>query len=149
MPQTSGLDLLTTFSSRGISIPAIVITGYADVPMAVRAIKSGAFDFLEKPFKQQHVLDVIQKAIAKDSRQREFDALRKTILQRLDLLTPRERKVMDLVIQGMTSKEIAATLGVMPKTIDVHRGKIIQKMKADSVADLIQMAIIAGILPTC
>jgi len=143
MPGMSGLDLQEKLNQLKIGIPIIIITGHADVSMAVRAMKSGAVDFIEKPFSDQALLDRIQSAIDLDTRNRERRARTKQVDDRITLLTPREREVMDLVVDGKSSKEIAAQLGLSPKTIEVHRAHLMEKMQADSLADLIRMAVSA------
>ena len=139
MPGMSGLDLQRHLQSEDIRIPIIIVTAHGDVPMAVRAIKAGAIDFIEKPVSDQLILDLIQRAIQRDREDRESWAVADIINKRKELLTQREREVMELVIVGMSSKEIAADLGVSFKTVEAHRAKIMKKMQAKSVPQLIQM----------
>jgi len=141
MPGMSGLDLQEHLSQNRFAMPVIVVTGHADVPMAVRALKSGAYDFIEKPFNDQVLLECIQRAMEEESqtkvkldRQREID-------QRISTLTPRERQVMEMVVSGMANKQVAAELGLGEKTIEVHRKHVMEKMEAGNVADLIRMAL--------
>lgn len=139
MPGMSGLDLPQELSTRGICIPVIFITGHATVAMGVRAMKSGAIDFLEKPFDDQMLLDAIQRAIEKSLDLRQQSQIQRVLDRRLDSLTPREREVFALVVTGMMNKQIAATLGVSEKTVKIHRARVMQKMAADSLADLVRM----------
>jgi FixJ family two-component response regulator len=136
----NGLDLQRRLSERGVDIPIIFITGHGDIPMSVRAMKAGAVEFLTKPFSDQELLDAIQCAIERDrlgrQRQSEFSVLR----QHYSALTPREREVFPLVVSGLPNKQIAANLGTSEKTIKIHRSQVMQKMKADSFADLVRKA---------
>jgi FixJ family two-component response regulator len=140
MPGMSGLDLQDRLRDRGIQLPIIIITGHGDVPMAVRAMKSGALDFVEKPFSDQVLLERIQQALDLDGRMRQRFERVKDIAARLATLTPREREVMDQVVAGHANKVIAYELGVSMKTVEAHRGKVMRKMKARSLSDLVQMA---------
>jgi FixJ family two-component response regulator len=140
MPGMSGLDLQDRLRERSIQIPIIVITGHGDVPMAVRAMKSGALDFVEKPFSDQVLLERIQQALDLDSEYREKYQRIRDIATRHASLTPREREVMDQVVAGHANKVIAYELGVSMKTVEAHRGKVMRKMKARSLSDLVQMA---------
>ncbi len=136
----NGLDLQRRLSESGVDIPIIFITGHGDIPMSVRAMKAGAVEFLTKPFSDQKLLDAIQCAIERDrvARQRrsEFSVLR----HHYSALTPREREVFPLVVSGLLNKEIATNLGTSEKTIKIHRSQVMQKMKADSFADLVRKA---------
>ncbi|HVW02212.1 MAG TPA: response regulator transcription factor [Planctomycetaceae bacterium] len=144
MPGMSGLELQTKLSEDSCTIPIIVITGYGDVPMAVRAMKGGAIDFIEKPVSDQVLLDRIQQAIAEDSKRRAVNQEQSEFLERLELLTPREREVLRMVVAGMSSREIGQDLDVSFKTIEAHRAKIMKKMQATGVPHLVRMAIQAG-----
>ena len=139
MPGMSGLDLQEQMNSDGIKIPIIFITGHGDVPIAVRALKAGAFDFIEKPFKDQILLDSVQRAIAHDEEQRLETDMQADINARLKLLTPREREVMELVVNGNANKVIAIELGVTQKTVEAHRAKVMEKMQARSLSALVRM----------
>jgi FixJ family two-component response regulator len=140
LPGLSGLDLQRELAAAQIDLPIIFITGYGDIPMTVRAMKAGAAEFLTKPFRDQELLDAIQQALehsrAAWHRRAELTALR----QGYDRLTPREREVMRLVVSGLLNKQIAAELGTSEIMIKVHRGQVMRKMQAASVADLVRMA---------
>lgn len=141
MPGMSGLELLDQLRSRGMAMPLILITAHADVPMAVRALKAGAVDFIEKPFNDQVLLDSIQKALEDDGEARARESAVSEVRERLATLTPREREVLDLVVTGELSKVIASELGVSLKTVEAHRAKIMEKMKAESLAQLVTMVL--------
>ena len=140
MPGMSGIELQERLTVQRIRVPIIFITGHGDVQMAVRAVQAGAFDFIEKPFNDQDLLDRIQRAISFDSEQRARDSLRARLSALLASLTPREREVLNLVVEGMSNKAVANTLGLSAKTVEVHRAKVMEKMHANSVADLVKMA---------
>ncbi len=144
MPEMSGLELQERLAARGGSLPIIVLTAHADVPMAVRAMKNGAADFLVKPFRSQELLERIHAALRKDTEARAEAQRRAAILARLATLTAREREVMDLVVAGRSNKAIAAQLEVSTKTVEAHRTRIMEKMEADSLADLVRMAVSVG-----
>ncbi len=141
MPGMSGLDLLDEMRSREMLFPVIMITGHADVPMTVRAFKSGAVDFIEKPFNDQNLIDRVQSAIEQDAVRRTAMSQRATVRERLKLLTAREAQVMELVIAGRANKEAAAELSLSEKTIEVHRSRVMRKMQASNAADLIRMVL--------
>ncbi len=143
MPGMSGLELQRTLRERGMDIPTIIVTGHGDVPVAVRALKDGALEFLEKPFSKQMLLEHIREALKRDAAQRDQRGQQGEIAARLALLTDRERQVMDLVVAGKVSKEIAAALGLSKKTVDVHRAHVMQKLKLESVAELVELVMIA------
>ena len=144
MPGMSGLELQERLVAKQIRLPIIIITGHADVRMAVRAIKAGAVDFIEKPFSDQALLDRIQAAIAQDLKLRAVDSRRAVIADRLKSLTAREREVLDLVIGGQANREIADTLDVSCKTVEAHRARIMKKMEADNLADLMRELFLSG-----
>lgn len=143
LPGMSGLDLQQVLHERGIDLPIIIITGHGDVPIAVRALKGGAMDFIEKPFNDQMLLDRVRDALERDRQRRAERDRSASVRNRIDRLTPRERQVMDLVVQGKLNKQIAAHLGLSHKTIEVHRAHIMRKMEADSVATLVRL-VLAG-----
>jgi FixJ family two-component response regulator len=139
MPGMSGLELQQQLNLRGAVIPVIFVTGHGDIPMAVEAMQHGAFDFLQKPFRDQDLIDRIQRAIAKDGQLRKSLGDHARIRTHLDLLTPREREVLDLLTQGKQNKAIAQDLAVSPRTIEIHRARVMEKMSAHSVAELVRM----------
>ncbi|WP_299461504.1 response regulator [uncultured Gimesia sp.] len=139
IPGMSGLELQEKLRDRGYDIPVVIVSGYGDVPMAVRAMKAGAIDFLEKPVSDQVLLDYIQKGIERDIKNKEDRLQNQELVQRKDSLTRREREVMEYVVSGLSSREIADELKVSFKTVEAHRAKIMKKMKAKSVPKLIQM----------
>lgn len=137
MPGLGGLDLQSELTRRNIQIPIIFITGHADIPMSVKAMKGGAVDFLTKPFKTQDLLDALAEAIRLDQQFKRSHLEEAAIQRRIQSLTPREREVLNLVVQGKMNKEIAVALGAAEKTIKVHRGKVMCKMQVHSVAELV------------
>jgi FixJ family two-component response regulator len=139
MPGMSGLELQQELNLRGATIPVIFMTGHGDVPMAVEAMQHGAFDFLQKPFRDQDLLDRIQKAIARDAKLRESLGEHAKIDARLQTLTEREREVLDLMILGKQNKAVAQELGVSPRTIEIHRARVMEKMDVQSVAELVRI----------
>ena len=141
MPGMSGLDLQEYLVEHNIQIPAVIITGHGDVPMAVRAMKSGAIDFIEKPFNDEVLLDAIRRAIAYEEQQRSHYSENLRIKERLAHLTPREHEVMEMVTDGRSNKEIANSLGVSAKTIEAHRARVMEKMQAGSLAELVRMVL--------
>ncbi len=143
MPGMSGLELQAYLTRREIGIPVIIITGHGDVSMAVKAMKVGAVDFIEKPFDDEELLNSIRNALQHDQKQRALRAQRNDIAARVAELTPREHEVMTLVTDGKSNKEIAAELGVSAKTVEVHRARMMDKMRADSLAELVRMALLA------
>ena len=143
MPGISGLELQEILHSRNILIPTIIITAYGEVTDAVQAMKNGAIDFIEKPFNGQYLLDQVHKSIAEDAQIRKKQAQQQVVLASLALLTPREREVMDLVIAGKANKVIALKLGLSMKTVEFHRAHMMEKMKVDSVAVLVDLFISA------
>jgi FixJ family two-component response regulator len=145
MPGLSGLDLQKKLTEAGFGIPVIIMTGHGTIPMSVRAMKAGAVDFLQKPFDEQVLLDAVNQALERDRATRKTEAQRLEALRRMEALTPREREVFEQVVRGLLNKQIAAELGASEKTIKVHRARVMQKMEADSLADLVRMAERAGV----
>jgi FixJ family two-component response regulator len=140
MPGLSGLDLQLKLSEAGIQIPIIFITGHGDIPMSVRAMKEGAYEFLTKPVRGQDLLDAIQKAIASDRALRKERQELNEIRAGFETLTPREREVLDLVVAGLLNKQIADQLGMSELTVKTHRAHVMEKTHADSLAHLVRMA---------
>lgn len=140
MPGMSGIELQEQLRNAGVSIPIIFITGHANVSMTVEAMKAGALDFIEKPFDDQKLINAINQAIKKDKRLVSEFAVQKKLQQRVNSLTPREHEVFVLVVDGMLNKQIAFDLGMSEKTVKVHRARVMQKMKARSLADLVRMS---------
>lgn len=139
MPGMSGLELQQELNLRGAVIPVIFMTGHGDIPMAVEAMQHGAFDFLQKPFRDQDLLDRIQRALVKDEELRKSLGEHTRIKAHLESLTPREREVLDLMTQGKQNKAIAQVLDVSPRTVEIHRARVMEKMDAHSVAELVRM----------
>jgi two-component system response regulator FixJ len=141
MPGISGLELQQQMAARGISLPIVFLTAHGDIPMAVQALKAGAVDFILKPFRDQDLLDKIHEAIAVHGRLLKKLQSREVILERLGTLTTREREVMDLVVAGKANKVIALDLGISRRTVEIHRGRIMEKMQAGSLSELVQFAL--------
>ena len=139
MPGMSGLELQQQLNLRGAVIPVIFITGHGDIPMAVEAMQQGAFDFLQKPFRDQDLIDRVQKALEKDRSNRTGLGERSRIQERRDSLTPREREVLALVTSGKANKVMAADLGLSQRTVEIHRARVMEKMSASSLAQLVRM----------
>ncbi len=147
LPGTGGLDFQKELASLNVRIPIIFITGHGDIPMTVQAMKAGASDFLAKPFRDQDLLDSIQKAVGRDRERREQELRLSEERKRLNSLTPREREVMALVIAGHLNKQVAAQLGTSETTAKIHRGQVMRKMQVQSLADLVRVAERLGIQP--
>lgn len=141
MPGMSGLELQQQLNVRGAMIPVILITGHGDIAMAVEAMQHGAFDFLSKPFRDQDLLDRVQRAFEKDIANRREVGRREHIRERFDSLTPREREVLELISRGKANKVIAADLGVSQRTVEIHRARVMEKMQAGSLAQLVRMTL--------
>jgi FixJ family two-component response regulator len=145
LPGVSGLDFQARMAEAGIRIPIVFMTGHGDIPMSVRAMKAGAVDFLTKPFRDQDMLDAVTRAIERDRKRRDDEKAVLDLQLQFESLTPREREVIALVTAGLMNKQIAAELGVSEITVKIHRGHVMRKMKARSLADLVRMAEALGI----
>jgi FixJ family two-component response regulator len=145
LPGLSGLDFQTELTRSNIHIPIIFMTGHGDIPMSVKAMKGGAVDFLTKPFRDQDMLDAVMAAIERDRKRRESDGIIASLQELLETLTPREREVLALVSSGLMNKQIAGELGLAEITVKIHRGHIMKKMGAKSLADLVRKAEMLGI----
>jgi FixJ family two-component response regulator len=142
MPDTSGLDLFEELVARGEGMPVIFITAYADVPMAVRAMKSGAVEFVEKPFNRQTLLDRVQRAIKDDVERRGRTAARDRLARRFRRLTDKEREVLELIKEGRPNKEIASRLGITPRAIELRRSSLMRKLGVGSLIELLRLTVV-------
>ena len=142
MPGTSGMELQKRLVENGCRLPIIFITGHGDIPMAVEAMHVGAFDFIQKPFRDQDLLDRIDQALSAREEQEQQFVKKKTIEKQLKTLTPREHEVMKLVVDGAANKVIAMDLGVSQRTVEIHRARAMKKMRARSLAELVRMALL-------
>jgi len=141
MPGMSGLELQQHLNEMKASIPIVFVTGHGDVPMAVKAMKAGAVDFIQKPFRDQELIDRVHAALDEDHEKREESAIVGEINTRIKALTSREFEVMGLVVEGKPNKEVAFDLGLSPRTVEIHRARVMHKMRAGSLADLVRMAL--------
>ena len=144
MPGMSGLELQQKLNEKHSILPIIFITGHGDVPMAVEAMQAGAVDFIQKPFRDQDLIDRINQALEKDSSNRAALGERNDIRRRLETLTPREREVLDLVVPGKANKVIAGDLKLSQRTVEIHRARVMEKMQASSLAHLVRMVLEVG-----
>lgn len=145
MPEIDGIELQSRLAGMNIHFPVIIVTGHGDVALAVRAMKAGAVDFVEKPFTEQVILDSIRQAQSRFAELQATEAAAEAVRERLALLTPRERDVFEELVHGKQNKVIAADLKISPRTVEVHRARVIEKMQAHSLSDLVRMALTAGI----
>jgi FixJ family two-component response regulator len=141
MPGMSGLELQEKLRDLNANLPIIFVTAHGDVPMAVNAMRSGAVDFIQKPFRDQELIDRVQQALEQDARSRAAMAGKEEIQRRVSTLTPREREVMDMVVAGKANKVIAANLGLSERTVEIHRSRVMKKMEAESLPQLVQMMV--------
>ena len=144
MPGMSGLDLQQYLNEHGVFLPVIFLSGRADVPKAVRAVKEGAIDFIEKPFDYRRVLALVQECLQRDARSRAERERSRVLCERMSLLTHREREVLDQVVAGKLNREIAELLAISIKTVEAHRARIMEKLEVNSVAELVQAKLAAG-----
>jgi two-component system, LuxR family, response regulator FixJ len=141
MPGMNGLELQAELNQRGCHMPVIMISGHADVPMAVRALKAGAFDFIEKPFNDDVLLALVQRALEQESQLRKRLAKKDALLARMESLTPRELEVLEQVVAGASNKQIGNELGVSQKTVEAHRARVMEKLEAESLSHLVRMVV--------
>jgi two-component system response regulator FixJ len=147
MPEMDGLELARQLAARAFNFPLIVITGHGDVPLAVRAMKAGAIDFIEKPFAAEAILAGVEAALARLANPGEDDPMAATAAARLALLSPREREVLEGLLAGLPNKSIAYDLAISPRTVEIHRARVMDKMGAKSLSELIRMSLAAGLQP--
>ena len=144
MPGTSGLEVQKALQERGNNLPVIFITGHGDVPMAVEAMQQGAFDFVQKPFRDQELVDRVSQALNQNQEMQEAALYRRQVQNCYAELTPREKEVMECVVKGQANKVIAMDLDVSQRTVEIHRARVMEKMRARSLADLVRMALALG-----
>lgn len=144
MPGMSGMELQQKLKTMHCTVPIIFVTGHGDVPMAVEAMHHGAFDFIQKPFRDQELLDRINQALTWDQEHRSDEDYRRGVIERFQSLTPREREVMDCVVRGLANKVIAMDLSLSQRTVEIHRARVMEKMNARSLADLVRMSLLVS-----
>lgn len=144
MPGMDGIEMIRELKGVGCILPVMVITGHADVSRAVDAMKAGAVDFIEKPYESERILRVVRASLEENDAAVDAGASRGRVLRRLESLTPRERQVLDLIVEGASNKVIAANLEISPRTVEIYRANVMSKMRADSLSDLIRTTIMAG-----
>lgn len=147
MPGLSGTQLHEELGRRGITLPVIIVTGFGDIPMAVAAIKAGAIDFIEKPYSEAAILESVRSALAQGSQPSPVTPEVSGLRERVGLLTPREREVLECLIIGDSNKQVGSRLGISPRTVEIHRARIMEKMQATSLSHLVRMAMTVGIEP--
>jgi len=145
MPGTDGLELYERLRARRVHLPTILITAHADLPTAIRAVRLGVCDFVEKPIDHDLMIQCVHRALARDTTHPIDPEYRHLVLQRIEKLSPRERQVMEMIVWGRLNKQIAKDLDLSMKTIEKHRGNVMRKMEADGLAELVRMAIVAGV----
>jgi two-component system response regulator FixJ len=145
MPGMDGLQLQATLAERGVRLAVVVMTAFGEIPLAVRAMRGGAIDFLEKPFENQSLLDAVQRALTQNKKALQAISRAASAARRISALTPREHEVLDLLIDGKSNKEIARALGTSPRTIDVHRARVFQKLQAGSLPELVHLVLAARV----
>lgn len=143
MPEMDGLELQERIAALRLNLPVIVMTGHGDIPLAVRAMKAGAVDFVQKPFEEEAILDCVRRALDQSEAARSRDAAVADVQQRLATLTPREREVLDELVAGHPNKVIAYHLSISPRTVEIHRARVMEKMQAKSLSELVRMAVAA------
>lgn len=144
LPRMNGLEIQETLAERGIHMPIIFITGHGDIPMAVRAVNNGALDFLEKPFDDNQLIELVDKGLARDRERRAQEEQRASIEAALDSLTPREREVMEEILRGKLNKIIAADLDMSVRTVEVHRARVLEKLGARNGSDMVRLVLSSG-----
>jgi two-component system response regulator FixJ len=147
MPEMDGLELQRRLKERSLAFPMIVVTGHGDVPLAVRAMKAGALDFVEKPFSSQAILASVEAALDQLGAAANKDPAAATAAAKLDLLSPREREVLEGLLAGLPNKSIAYDLAISPRTVEIHRARVMDKMGARSLSELVRLALAAGLQP--
>jgi two-component system response regulator FixJ len=147
MPDVTGVELLERMAAKGISVPTIIITGHGDVPLAVTAMKAGALDFIEKPFAEDTILESVRKALAHGVQAQKVSAVAAEAKDLIGRLTPREHDVLEQIVIGRANKVIAHELGISPRTVEIHRARVMEKTKARSLSALARLALAAGIEP--
>ena len=148
MPDMDGLALQEELLNRRVALPVIIVTGHGDIPLAVRAMKAGAVDFIEKPFDDELLLQSIQRALERGKENRNQASLAQTAAARIGLLTERERQVLERLVAGQANKVIAYELDISPRTVEIHRAHVMEKMQARSLSDVVRLALAAGLSPT-
>jgi len=147
MPEMDGLELQQELARRKAPLSVIIITGHGDVPLAVRAMKAGATDFIEKPFDDENLLGAVRRALAEQNRPKQDETYARAAKARMENLTPRERQVLELLVAGKQNKVIAHELDISPRTIEIHRAHLMDKMQVKSLSELVRLAIAAGVTP--